>query len=445
MLLFRSILISLIVSASVVALIAQTQDAVVATANGIAVKMSELPSDVRNLLDPQAVAAAELQSRTQLFEEFVNRRVLHLHFDKTGKTVTEIYAEITKNARKPTQNEIANTLAANRDALSQYSESEARARIEEFLISQIVRPLYSAFIVDLRTQYRVTPVANAATPGRRPTDTIVTIDGESIAVAEFESFIRLPINDRKHHRFHTAESAIEQILFDKVLEKEAALLGITSNVLIQREVSSKLQTFSDDEIASVNAAFRERLYKKYNVKVSLPHHDDVRIEIPIADSPSIGAANAPVTIVMFSDFQCGACAAAHPMLKTIAGEFPGKVRIVIKYFPLESIHDNALGAARAAFAANEQGKFPEFADILYREQRSLSDAKFDEIAAAVGLNVERFKQDRVSPRSLSAVRRDIVFGDNIGIIGTPSVFVDGKAMTELSLASLRRVVGERLK
>lgn len=445
MLFSKTFQIAVFIAALTIVGSAQTPDPIVASANGVSIKMSELPPDVRALLDRGNAAASELQVRTQMYEEFVNRRMLHHHFDKTGKTVTDIFSELRSKARTPTENEINGTIAANREALAQFSEAEGRQRVVDHLRSQTVRTAYSALLSELKTQYRVTPATNAAAPGKRPTDTVLSIDGKAITASEFDTFVQLALNDRKHHRFHTAEGSIEQLLFGQLLEKEASSLGIASNVLMQREVSSKLQTFTDEEIEAVNAAFRSRLFTKYNAKVTLPDHGDLKIEIPLDGSPTDGPANAPVTIVMFSDFQCSACSATAPLLKKIADDFPGKVRIVTKYFPLESIHEHAFVAARAAFAAGEQGKFNEYTALLYRDRESLSSQRFEELASSIGLNVERFRADRNSARSLESVRRDLVFGDSIGILGTPTLLVNGSVIFDISEKAILTAVAAYLK
>ena len=82
-----------------------------------------------------------------------------------------------------------------------------------------------------------------------------------------------------------------------------------------------------------------------------------------------GSADAPVTLVEYTDFQCPACGAYYPLIKQLTEEFGDKVRVVIRHYPLIEIHKNALSGARAAEAAGRQGKFWEMYDILFSNQK----------------------------------------------------------------------------
>jgi protein-disulfide isomerase len=169
-------------------------------------------------------------------------------------------------------------------------------------------------------------------------------------------------------------------------------------------------------------------------------------DIPIGDSPVRGAADAPITIVEFSDFQCPYCGRVHPTLEQLLREYPDQVRIVYKHLPL-SFHTEALPAAKASIAAGQQGKFWEMHDALFANQRALGEDKYLEIAADLGLDVEQFKKDLRSERVASEVARDMNEARKLGVTGTPGFFVNGrfssgakpyasfKAMVEQALAA----------
>src|ERR1041384_1743758 len=115
--------------------------------------------------------------------------------------------------------------------------------------------------------------------------------------------------------------------------------------------------------------------------------------IPVGDSAVRGPKNAPVTITMFSDFQCPFCGQAAPMVEEVLKAYPNDVNFIMKQFPLRQIHPNADPAARAALAAGKQGKFWEMHDELYKNQRNLSPETMKGIAEKIGLDVAKWQAD----------------------------------------------------
>jgi len=143
------------------------------------------------------------------------------------------------------------------------------------------------------------------------------------------------------------------------------------------------------------------------------------------DDPSIGAAKAPVTLVLFSDFQCPFCSRLEPTLKQVERDYGSKVRIVWKHQPL-AFHPNAMPAALAAEAAREQGKFWPMHDKLFENQQQLSDATYERIARDVGLDLGRWKAAYASGKYRSRVEEDARLAASLGVNGTPTMFVNGE-------------------
>jgi protein-disulfide isomerase len=140
-----------------------------------------------------------------------------------------------------------------------------------------------------------------------------------------------------------------------------------------------------------------------------------------------------VVVSEFADFQCPACKSFEPTLKEILAENEGKVRLVFKHFPLyPSPHKNAMVSAHAAEAAGNQGKFWEMHDILYEKQDEWAEdgdpkPKYEEYAREIGLNVDDFKRDLEAEAGKDAINRDKDLGGELGLRGTPSIFVNGEA------------------
>src|SRR5262249_40175750 len=112
-------------------------------------------------------------------------------------------------------------------------------------------------------------------------------------------------------------------------------------------------------------------------------------QIDPADSPSRGPLNAPITVVVWSDFECPHCKLAMPILDTIVEKFSPNVRLVHKFYPLHQ-HQRAEPAARAAIAAKNQGKYWEMEHTLFEHQSELNPADFDKYARDLKLDAARF-------------------------------------------------------
>ena len=165
--------------------------------------------------------------------------------------------------------------------------------------------------------------------------------------------------------------------------------------------------------------------------------------LPTGDSPARGPQDAPVTIVMFTDLECPFCHEMHENLKTLMAESPQDIRLVFKHMPL-SFHPNAVPAALAALAAREQGKFWEYVDKVYAERETLSREALLDHAAAVGLDTEQFRNDFGSQPHIGAVEADLGLASQVGVRGTPTIFVNGQRIVGLQpIESIRALVDQQ--
>lgn len=140
-------------------------------------------------------------------------------------------------------------------------------------------------------------------------------------------------------------------------------------------------------------------------------------ETVIGESPTIGSTKSKTVLIEFSDFQCPYCAEAHKTLKELLAKYPDKVRLVYKNFPLTSIHAEALTAATAAWAAHQQGKFWEYHDALFTNQKQLGEALYLDIAKKLSLDLSKFKRDLTL--ATPAIKKDIQLAEKLGVPGTP--------------------------
>jgi protein-disulfide isomerase len=169
------------------------------------------------------------------------------------------------------------------------------------------------------------------------------------------------------------------------------------------------------------------------------------VTIPTAGSPVRGPADAAVTLVEFSDFQCPYCMIAVVKLNAVMAAYPGKIKLIFKQFPLD-MHSQAALAAAAAIAAHRQGKFWLMHDALFAHRTELSRPVILGLAHTVGLDTQRFEADLNSAETKAAAARDMQDGERAGVEGTPSVFIDGRKYNgDLGLAAMRTVIDEELK
>lgn len=146
---------------------------------------------------------------------------------------------------------------------------------------------------------------------------------------------------------------------------------------------------------------------------------------PRAEAPSLGRADAKVTVEVWSDFQCPFCARGAERLKALREKYGDRVRFVFRQFPLR-MHSNARMAAAASMAAHEQGKFWEFHDALFANQSALDRASLEALAGKLNLDVERFRRALDSSTWSNYVDTELAEGERRGISGTPTFFINGK-------------------
>ncbi len=175
-----------------------------------------------------------------------------------------------------------------------------------------------------------------------------------------------------------------------------------------------------------------------------PQEDFSKVyQIEVGDSPIKGDPNAPVTLVEYSDFQCPYCAKALPGIKELAAKYPQKLRVVFKHYPL-GFHESARPLAIASMAAQEQGRFWEFHDVVFSNNSKL-EATDDAIAGyakAAGLDVERFNRDRKEKAEAyeKRVEKEIAQGNSVDVRGTPTLYINGKKVENRSLEGMSQMV-----
>jgi len=154
-----------------------------------------------------------------------------------------------------------------------------------------------------------------------------------------------------------------------------------------------------------------------------------RYDVSADDDPSFGPADAPITIIEFSDYQCPYCQKWHAQVWTkIAATYPDQVRLVYRDFPLYSIHPQAEPAANAANCANEQGKYWEYHSLLFTGGVGEGNDAFETYATNLGLDMDSFRQCVTENRYEAEITADYEYAVGIGIQSTPTFFINGIAL-----------------
>ena len=133
-----------------------------------------------------------------------------------------------------------------------------------------------------------------------------------------------------------------------------------------------------------------------------------------------------------------------PVLEQVLEKNPDKVKLVFKNFPLRN-HKFAMEAATAALAAEKQGKFWEFHDLLFKDYNRLNEQKVEEIAQQLKLDMVKFERDRKDPQIRAMINRDLAEGNRAGVRGTPTVFINGRLLRDRSMAGFQELIEKALK
>ncbi len=154
-----------------------------------------------------------------------------------------------------------------------------------------------------------------------------------------------------------------------------------------------------------------------------------------------GPASATVTVTEYADFQCPACAAAYTLInQPLLAKYGSSIRFEFMHFPLRQLHANAFEAAQAAECAADQGKFWEFVDIDYTNQKDLSSSMLRTWAKTLSLDTDLFDRCVKSGIKGDTVMEDFAQGEKLGVQGTPSYFVNGERVKSNSIEAISAAI-----
>jgi protein-disulfide isomerase len=194
--------------------------------------------------------------------------------------------------------------------------------------------------------------------------------------------------------------------------------GLLKKGVHKNKIYDEIMKNAADKVAAAPAA-------PAAAKDTDPESDTTVYKVDPGKSPARGPKNAPITLVLYSDFQCPFCSRVEPSITQLEKDFPGKIRVVWKDYPLP-FHPNAKPAAIAARVAGEQGKFWEMHKKLFENQTALDRANLEKYAAEVGVDVGKLKAALDSNKYAGDIEADMKSGQELGVNGTPASFINGR-------------------
>jgi len=290
-------------------------------------------------------------------------------------------------------------------------------------------------------------------------------------IDDYESALRPCQIDAERGRQDGLEAILRDLVRERLRTLEAKRLGITAETLQARiddaaepvtdadvsafhreagiaqplaEIAPQIPAYlANEAIENARAVAYGDMERRYLVAYLL---EPLRYEVAADGFPSYGPADAPVTIVEFSDFECFCCARLLPTLDEVKRQYDDRVRVVYRHYPLTSMHPHAWKAAEAALCAGEQGRFWELHDLMFVEQEALTVDDLKAKAARLALGGEVFGRCLDSGRLHDAVAADVAAGDAVGVSGTPTLFVNGRFVgVAVPFAALAAIIDDVLQ
>lgn len=252
-------------------------------------------------------------------------------------------------------------------------------------------------------------ISNTFKAAGAPLDMASSVNGKYVYVLSKGS-VGIYTNDGK-----LEDSIVVDSSFNRISAAGLDLANLEDKIFLSSESTGNIQEISYSFIASIDTA----------------------------NSPFLGLPNAPVSIVVFSDFQCPYCSKLGPVFEEVLKKNPETVKISFKHFPIRG-HEQAVPAAVAAIAAQKQGKFWEYHDLLFQNMRDLKQEKLQEIATSLGLNMDQFNKEMANPQNMGQISKDQQDGASAGVKGTPSLFVNGRKVKDRTAQGMQKLIDEEL-
>ncbi len=444
-----------------------------ALVNGQPIMQADLDPKVRAGIEGFDQEVAGMR-RTAL-EDQIGTYLIEAEAKKRKVTLQQLLdAEVNSRVTPPTEAEIKAFFDANRAQLGTADFNSVRPQLAEYLRQQKVEKAVGELVNRLRLTTAVTMGADPNAINLTPTTVLATVGGRAITQGFLEERLKPYVYKRRMEIFGDELAALNYKIYETLLSDEAKRRNTTPEELFRTEVTAKVKPPTDADVTKFYeenkgriqgdlASLREqisnfllqqeqrrlvfelnqRLRSNAKLQVLLTEPEPPVQAISTDDDPARGEQNAPVTVVVFTDFQCPACAATHPIVEETLKAYGNRVRLVVRDFPLPQ-HTQARKAAEAAAASNAQGKFFEYINVLFKNQSALDVPSLKKYAADLGLNTARFNTALDSGEYAAEIEHDVEDGEQYGVDSTPSIFVNGVRLRDLTAEALRASIDRAL-
>ena len=437
--------------------------------NGQTFTSSDLEPAVRQEVERLDDKIAE--ARRSVLDLQINTMLLEVEAKKRRIDTHRLY-ELEVSSRVPTFTpaQIKKFIDDNRDQFQGTDPAVANQQVAAYLHDEAESKLADDLVNRLRKTNPVVMGVDVNSPNLNAASVVATIAGQPLTAAPLLERLKPVIYKLRLEAYQITKERTDQLVDNTLLLDEAKRRQVGPEEIIRTEVSDKVHTPTEEEVAKFYSENKARISGDLNsvrnqVAIYLQNESRQRLEqdlsarlrknanirwlitepaqpvqsISVDDDPARGDASAPVTIVEFTDFQCPACAAMHPVLEEVLKSYGSKVRFVVRDFPLGQ-HEYARKAAEAANAANAQGKFFEYIAVLFKNQKALDVPSLKKYASEIGLDRARFDAALDRGTYAAEVKKDIEDGEMYGVGSTPTIFVNGVQLRILSAEGLRTAI-----
>jgi protein-disulfide isomerase len=437
--------------------------------NGQTLTTADLEPTLRQELESldDKIASA----RRSVLDLQINTMLLQVEAKKRRIDTHRLYElEVSNRIPAATPAQIKKFIEDNKDQFAGVDPGVINQQVAAYLHDDAENKLADDLVNRLRRSNPVVMGLDINSPNLNPASVVATIGGQPLTAGPLIERLKPIIYKMRLEAYEATKQRADQLVDNMLLLDEARRRQIGPEEIVRAEVSDKVRPPTEAEVnqfynenksrisGDLNSVRNQiatylqnesrqrfekdlsaRLRKGSDIRWLITEPPELVQNISVDDDPTRGEATAPVTVVEFTDFQCPACAAMHPVLEEVLKSYGNKVRFVVRDFPLNQ-HEWARKAAEAANAANAQGKFFEYIAVLFKNQKALDVPNLKKYASQIGLDRARF--DAALDRGMYAaeVQKDVEDGEMYGVGSTPTIFVNGVQLRVLSDEGLRAAI-----
>lgn len=437
--------------------------------NGQTITTADLEPALRQELETLDDKIAD--ARRSVLELQINTMLLQVEAKKRRIDSHRLYElEVSSRIPTPTPAQIKKFVDENRDQFAGMDPNVVNQQVTAYLHDEAESKLADNLVNRLRQSNPVVMGADINSPSLNAASVVATVAGQPMTAAPLLERLKPIIYKLKSEAYEATKQRVDRLVDDTLLLDEARRRQVGPEEIVRAEISDKVRPPTEAEVAQfynenkarisgdLNSVRNQiatylqnesrqryekdlsaRLRKGANIQWLINEPPQPLQNVSVDDDPARGETNAPVTIVEFTDFQCPACAAMHPVLEEVLKSYGNKVRFVVRDFPLNQ-HEWARKAAEAANAANAQGKFFEYIGVLFKNQKALDVPSLKKYATEVGLDRARFDAALDRGTYAAEVQKDVEDGEMYGVGSTPTIFINGLQLRILSIEGLRAAI-----